>query len=192
MAILQPRWRIKAGITTKVKRSSAPSPRYCNSVLTFHPVLKLIHGVELNPGPKIYSTTKNSQTKKGNVTVAHLNVRSIISRENFYLVTETIKENNYDIFTISESWLGSSTSFLDIHIPGYLLFRQDRGEHKSGGGLLVYIKNIYKASTVNHLSSVSETDFQQLWIKLRCKKLKSFLLCTVYRPPSTPMSFLEH
>ena len=82
-------------------------------------------------------------------------------------------------------------SFLDIHIPSYLLFQQDRGEHKSGGGLLVYIKDIYKASTVNHLSSVSEMDFHQLWIKVQCKKLKSFLLCTVYRPPSTPMSFLE-
>ena len=26
---------------------------------------------------------------------------------------------------------------------------------------------------------------------MQCKKLESFLLCTVYRPPSTPMSFLE-
>lgn len=33
VAILQPRWRIKARIPTKVKRSSAPSPRYCNSIL---------------------------------------------------------------------------------------------------------------------------------------------------------------
>lgn len=148
MAILQLRWRIRARFTTKVKRSSPPSPLYCNSVLTFHPILKLIHDVELNPGPKIYSTTKNSQTKKANVTDAHLNMRSIISRENFYLVIETIKENNYHIFAISESWLGSSTSVLDIHIPGYLSFRQYCGEHKSGGGLLVYIKDIYMAATV--------------------------------------------
>ena len=76
---------LQARITTKVKRSSAPFPQYCNSVLTYD--------AELNPDPTIYSTTKNSQTKKGNITVTHLNVRAIISVENFYLVSETIKEH---------------------------------------------------------------------------------------------------
>ena len=39
---------------------------------------------------------------------------------------------------------------------------------------------------------MSESFFQQLWIKVQCKKLKSFMLCTVYiRPPSTPINFLE-
>ena len=26
---------------------------------------------------------------------------------------------------------------------------------------------------------------------MQCKKLKSFMLCTVYRPPSSPINFLE-
>ena len=41
-------------------------------------------------------------------------------------------------------------------------------------------------------SSVSDYNFQELWLKVQCKKLKSFLLCTVYRPPNSPISFLEH
>ena len=124
-------------------------------------------------------------------TVAHLNVRSMVSRENFHLITQTISSNDYDIFTILETWLDLSTSDNDIQIPGYILFRQDRGMHKTGGGIVVYVKDIYKASVVTEFSAVSDCNFQQLWLKVQCKKLKSFLLCTVYRPPNSPISFLE-
>ena len=99
---------------------------------------------------------------------------------------------NYDIFTISESWLDSTVYDADIHIPGYTTFRQDRGTHKRGGGLVVYIKNIYKASVIEKCFSVSEFNFQQLWLKVQCMKFKSFLLCTIYRPPDAPIDFLEN
>ena len=44
---------------------------------------------------------------------------------------------------------------------------------------------------VKESSLVTENHFQQLWIKVQCKKLKSFLLCTAYRPPDRPVSFLD-
>ena len=123
--------------------------------------------------------------------IAHLNARSIVSRENFILVSQTVSSNDHDIFAISETWLDTSTSDIDIHIPGYMLLRQDRGKHMKGGGLAVYIKDTYKASIVQQSSLVSETNFQQLWLKIQCKQFKSFLFCTVYRPPNSPMTFLE-
>lgn len=57
--------------------------------------------------------------------------------------------------------------------------------------LFVYVKDTYKASVITKLSAVSDCNFQQLWLKVQCKKLKSFLLCTVYRPPNSPITFLE-
>ena len=30
-----------------------------------------------------------------------------------------------------------------------------------------------------------------LWLKVQCKKLKSFLLCTVYRPTNSPINLFE-
>ena len=101
----------------------------------------------------------------------------MVSRENFHLITQTISSNDYDIFTISETWLDLSTSDYGMQIPGYILFRQGRGMHETGGGIVVYVKDIY--------------NLKQFWLKVQCKKLKSFLLCTVYRPPSSPISFLE-
>lgn len=53
----------------------------------------------------------------------------------------------------------------------------------------------YKASIIAELSAVSDCNFQKLWLKVQCKKLKSFLLCTVYRPPNSPpnspITFIE-
>ena len=126
------------------------------------------------------------------MSVAHLNVRSVASRENFYLLKQTVTTHSFDIFTVSESWLDRTVCDADILIPGHTTFRQDRGPHKRGGGVLVYVKDIYKACVIEKWSSVSESNFQQLWLKVQCKKFKSFLLCTVYRSPAAPIDFYEN
>ena len=81
----------------------------CNSVCTFCPVFLLIHDLELNPGPP-----REKTNRKVNVTIALFNVRSMASREKFYLVKQTIVHDNYDMFVISESWLDPSTTNNDI------------------------------------------------------------------------------
>ena len=68
---------------------------------------------------------------------------------------------------------------------------QDLGPHKRDGGVLVYDKDIYKAYVIEKWSPVSESNFQQLWLKVQCKKFKYFLLCTVYRSPAAPIDFYE-
>ena len=73
---------------------------------------------------------------KSQVKVAHLNVRSLKSREHFCLIKDTIIKNNFDIFTISETWANESVSDPSLEIIGYQLLRQDRGSEKAGGGLL--------------------------------------------------------
>ena len=60
------------------------------------------------------------------------------SRENFHLIEQIV--TSYDIFTISETWLDPSVCDVDIHIPGYMMFRQDRGTHKRDGGLVALSK----------------------------------------------------
>jgi hypothetical protein len=165
-------------------------------------VVEILLGGDIQPHPGPYlnrsivnqrgtltakQTPRNST--KNQVAIGHLNVRSMVSREKFILVSHTITFNDYDIFAISETWLDSSITDMDIHIPGYVMFRQDRD--KKGGGLAVYVKDIYKASVIKKSSLVTENLFQQLWIKVQCKKLKSFLLCAAYRPPDTPIGFLD-
>lgn len=128
---------------------------------------------------------------KSNMRIAHLNIRSLKLREHFILLKESVVSNSFDIFTISETWLDSSVNNESIHIPGYTLYRQDRGLHKPGGGLCVYIKKNYKVSSMENVSSVSDNNFQQLWLKVQSRCYKSFVICTVYRLPSTPLNFTD-
>ena len=80
---------------------------------------------------------------------------------------------------------------------GCIIFRQDRGPYKCGGGgggigIVVYIRNSFRASIIHNLSTVTDANSQQLWLKVQCRKSKSFLLCAAYRPDSVSMSrFLD-
>ena len=114
------------------------------------------------------------------------------SHKKLFLVKQTIIQDNYDIVVVSESWLDPSTTNNDIQIPGHIIFRQDRDPHKSGGGIVVYIRNSFKASIIDNLPATTDANSQQLWLKVQCRKSKSFLLCAAYRPDLVSMSrFLD-
>ena len=132
-------------------------------------------------------TARNAACKSlRNVSLAHLNVRSM----NFIQVSELVAENDWDIFTASETWLNSTVNNADVNISGYKLFRGDR-RHKRGGGVCAYIRDNLKGKEVTDLSSTSENGFQQLWVRIQHIKLKSFLLCVVYHPPDCEITCLE-
>lgn len=159
------RWTLPQ-VEIRVKRASAPTSWYGNSVCTFYPVLLLIYNIELNPAEPSSSSGKTPKNRKVNITIAHLNVCSIASHKKFFLVKQMIVHGNYDIFVISESWLDPSLTNNDIQIPGYVIFRQDRSPHKSGGGIVVYIRNSIKALTIDNWSTTVDTNSQHLWLKV--------------------------
>ena len=173
----------------KAKRARAPATLYPNSSLTFHPLIKLVHDVELNPGPQNFSVKESGGKNANSMKLAHLNARSLKRREHFILVRETILQNKFDVFTISETWLDDSISDLNIEIPGYHLFRIDR--QKRGGGVCVYVSHSYKTELLLDISNVSTNGFHQLWLNVQVKNMKSVLVCAVYRPPDVSIDCFE-
>ena len=117
------------------------------------------------------------------IKIAHLNIRSLKSREHFLLLQHTIEEHDFDIFTIPETWFDSTVDNQVMQIPGFVFFRQDRGDHKSGGGLAVYIRDTFKATLLKDATGISDENFQQLWIKVQVRQCKSIFICTVYKSP---------
>ena len=63
-------------------------------------------------------------------------------------------------------------SDISLEISGYQLFRQDRGQHKAGGGLCTYAKSKVKITVLENLSSACDDGFQQLWLRVQCRKYK--------------------
>ena len=81
-----------------------------------------------NSTPNFTSTPTNANISfpsntKSNIRIAHLNIRSLKSREHFILLRDSVVSNSFDIFTISETWLDSSVNNESIHIPGYFFFK---------------------------------------------------------------------
>ena len=101
-----------------------------------------------------------------------MSARSIKNRINFIqLVKELVADNDWDVFTASETWLNSTVSNTDINIAGYKLIRNDRRHWRGGGGSL--------CAHFKHLSSLSEHGFQQLLVTIQNMILTSFLLCVI-------------
>ena len=185
-------WTKRLLVIAKV-RTQRTCALYCNSTLTFRTLLKLIFDIELNPGPNgSFNCSVKANTRNiNNVMIAHLNVRSLKCRDHFLLVKDTILSNKFDVFTISESWLDVSVSDLEIEVPGYNIYRVDRS-NKTGGGICAYVLNTYCTELMGDISDISTTGFHQLWLKIQVRNLKSIIICTVYRPPDTPLTCWEN
>ena len=102
-----------------------------SSSSSFNPILLTITlSGDVHPQPGPGPENNNMRPKKAqqrstrNVTVTHLNVHSIRSREKFYLFWQTITDNCRDILTVPESWLDPSINDSDLQIPGYFCFRK--------------------------------------------------------------------
>ena len=120
----------------------------------------------------------------------HLNARSLKNRVNLHQIREFTQENKPDIIAISESWLNSTVTNAEIEIEGFKVIRLDR-LRKIGGGVCAYVRSDIKCFKIKHLSTISEDNFHQLWLRLQFKKLKSFLICVTYQPPDCSLDCFE-
>ena len=64
------------------------------------------------------STIHGNNYQKSKVTVAHLNVRCLKTREHLIEVRNLMDEKKYAILAISESWLNSSVKNAEVEIDG--------------------------------------------------------------------------
>ena len=55
-------------------------------------------------------------SKNNNIKIAHLSVRSLKNREHLIQVKDTVTSNNFDVFTIPETWLDDTVSDLEVEI----------------------------------------------------------------------------
>ena len=53
------------------------------------------------------------------------------------------------------------------------------------------VKQRLKTEILREISGVSSNGLHQLWMKIQLRNFKSFLVCTTYRPPSSPVACLE-
>ncbi|CAC5370554.1 unnamed protein product [Mytilus coruscus] len=135
-------------------------------------MLLIIAGLETNPGPNddlnssgsnvnIADLSNFSELFSKSVSFLHLNIQSIVPE----LDLIEAEYDEFDILAFTESWLNNnntdeSIKLLNYHSP----FRRDRGPQKTGGGVVVYVKN----NLVAHRRQEIEMDnLESVWLELK-------------------------
>ena len=128
----------------------------------------------------LHSANHGIILRKSKVTVAHLNVRSLRTREHLTQVRNLMDEKKYAILAISESWLNSTVKNAEVEIDEY---RPRNIKNEFGGGVCVYMRKTLKSKVLKDLSGISDTGFHQLWMQVQqrsshscCASLKSLLI----------------
>ena len=118
--------RVNNNLTPREKRRFSKSRilYYGNTTATFtFNLILLAGGVELNPGMSENGfEVRMKRPVQRNIRIAHLNVRSIKNREHFILTKEFVMKNDFDIFTVSETWLDNTVQDLEVEIPTFIIF----------------------------------------------------------------------
>ena len=86
----------------------------------------------------------------------------------------------YTFSVYAKTFLNKNIDDKTINIDGYKIERKDRDLITSlptdiGGGILMYIVQRHDLET---------EDIESVWIEVKIKQSNSFLVCSVYRPPS--------
>ena len=110
--------------------------------------------------------------------IAHLNARSL--PRHFDEVSRLVINTDFDIISLSESWLNKSISNNNIKIAGYKMFRRDRAI-RGGGGVCMYVKDSYKSKVIN--INYNNSLIEVLFVELVLKYFK-VVVGVLYRPPS--------
>ena len=116
-----------------------------------------------------------------------LNVRHILSKFDELKNIITINNKYLDLFGLVETFLKPDINNEQCKVPGYKIFRKDR-QCKDGGGLLVYVKD---SIAVKNRSDLSINTLETLWLEVEFPKSKPFFICTIYRPPNSPQSWID-
>ena len=95
-----------------------------------------------------------------------------------------------DIFGMCETFLSHSVSDEQLKLEGFDLIRKDRSEtqNKAGGGILLYFR---KSINCKRRCEIEASNIETLWVEISLPNAKPFLICTVYRPPSSNSEWID-
>ena len=149
-------------------------------------------GISINESLTTNNHLEVINANKNLLKIFHINTQSLSSTFDEFLLT--IKEYDFDIVAMSETWLKNNKLLLDyVHIPGYDLFYNNRDVIK-GGGVGCYIKSSIKTKRRNDIEK-SDTELEHLWFEVsgRNKHVK-LLVGVIYRSQKfqTYNEWLDH
>lgn len=139
----------------------------------------------------IDSTIENCSFKyssKG-LHMCNLNIRHILPKLDELKILMT-SDKSPDIVGLCETFLTDSISENQLYIDDFDIIRKDRSniEDKSGGGVMLYTR---KSLCCKRRSEFETNQIESIWAEIAVRNSKSFLICSVYRPPNSPSGWID-
>ena len=97
------------------------------------------------------------------------------------LKIEEDKKHSVPLVALTETWLKSYIEDAQVEIPGYNLFRCDRGA-RIGGGVLLYV---HEKLPITNVQTYDDKFCQAV---ICTSELQKSFICVVYRPPECPVT----
>ena len=95
------------------------------------------------------------------ISFLHLNIQSLVPK----LDLITAEYTDFDMLSFSESWLNHSHKDESLKLSNYQTpFRKDRGPNKSGGGVILYVKDNINVSRRDDLDF---DDLEGIWVQIK-------------------------
>ena len=137
------------------------------------------------------STIENCGVKfssKG-LHIRNINIRHILHKLDELKILMS-SENSPDIVCLCETFLTASVSENQLHIDDYDIIRKDRSdiEDKPGGGVMLYTK---KSVCCKRRPEFETNRIESIWAEIAMRNSKSFLICSVYRPPNSHSGWID-
>lgn len=128
----------------------------------------------------------NLRTK--GLNIGHINIQGLSGKID--QLNGMLQSNLVHIMGISETKLHDVHPDSAFDIDGYQtpIFRRDRKDN-GGGGLIVFVKN---GLSCNRRRDLESDNIECIWVEVKPKNSKSFLVGNVYRPPNSTIQWQEH
>ena len=121
-------------------------------------------------------------------TIGHINIQGLNNKIDQVKLMLSSDQNKIQIFGLSETKLQNFHPDVMYEIEGYQKpFRRDRKENQ-GGGILIYVEN---GVACKRRPDLENEQLECIWLEVKPKKSKPFLVGHIYRPPNLGITWNE-
>ena len=153
------------------------------------PLSRNNNDINVTPDSELFSN-KFKFDRRG-VHIANLNIRHL--KPKLDQVNIMLHESDIDILGVRETFLNKTINDEIINVNGFTHERKDREACtdillNNGGGILIYLR---EGLDYVRRKDLETSDVESIWIEVKMKRTNSFLVCSVYRPPSSTAEWSE-
>ena len=124
----------------------------------------------------------------GDLSIIHINARSLHQTFNDILTLISHVKHKSDFILISETWLDKNVTSC-YQLDGYEMLHAIPDANITGKGCAIYVKKSIMpfCKTLDDLCAC-QTEYQSIFVQVSIPGRPSFIVSTVYRSPSFPIS----